>query len=90
MTPTITDDDKGTITAAVDGKVVRSWTYRVNDFVHRQTRMAQAREYAEGWHNCSEFMRPVLRAAMNALTPPRKAFEGEVARTVISVALEGN
>lgn len=90
MTPTITDDDKGTITATVHSKLVRSWSYSPSVADDRGGAMTEAREYAEGWNNCSEFMRPVLRAAMNALTPPRKAFEGEVARTVISVALEGN
>lgn len=48
MTPTITDDDKGTIIATVDGKVVRSWFYRLDQ---RREQMAKAREYAEGWHN---------------------------------------
>lgn len=65
MTPTITDDDKGTITATVDGKVVRSWTYSspndqnliayaiAND--HAEA-MGKAREYAEGWHNCAAYL----------------------------------
>lgn len=59
MTPTITDDDKGTITATVDGKVVRSWTYFSDGKYRQRDTMAKAREYAEGWHN-AEAVRPDL------------------------------
>jgi hypothetical protein len=55
MTPTITDDDKGGIFASVDGKAVRFWGYGQND---RDIMMIRAREYAEGWHDCSKLLNP--------------------------------
>ena len=63
MIPTITDDDKGTITATVDGKVVRSWEYGLigNGVNGRTYRMALAREYAEGWHNCTNYLKSQLK-----------------------------
>lgn len=71
MTPTITDDDKGTITASVDGNVVRSWSYyrMVNLPTRRDIMMAKAREYAEGWHNCAARGRdnPMLRVEIDRL-----------------------
>ena len=55
-TPHLTDDDKGEITAAVDGKVVRSWTYFSDGKYRQRDTMAQAREYAEGWHDASLYL----------------------------------
>lgn len=71
MTPTITDDDKGTIAATADGKVVRSWQYGLIGRGERTYRMALAREYAEGWHNCAAHLMPAIEAATVALIPPR-------------------
>lgn len=60
MTPIITDDDRGTITATVDGKVVRSWEYDLVSVINDQRAgMAKAREYAEGWHNASVYLNEV-------------------------------
>lgn len=69
MTPTITDDDKGTITATVDGNVVRSWSYTAWSTFQRGATMAKAREYAEGWHNCAARGRdnPMLRVEIDRL-----------------------
>jgi hypothetical protein len=53
MTPKITDDDKGTVTATVDDKVVRSWVY--SPTMRRSRAMSLAREYAEGWHDASDY-----------------------------------
>ena len=52
MTPKITDDDKGTVTATMDGKVVRSWVY--NENMRRSRAMSLAREYVEGWHSAEK------------------------------------
>lgn len=49
MTPKITDDDRGTVTATVEGKVVRSWVY--NENMRRSRAMSLCREYVEGWHD---------------------------------------
>ena len=68
MTPTITDDDKGTITATVDGKVVRSWSYHAAsalglapEGLPRTLALIKAREYAEGWHNCTNYLKSQLK-----------------------------
>ena len=47
MNPRVTDDDKGEITVAMEGRELRGWSY-ANDAERRQ-KMAQAREYVEGW-----------------------------------------
>jgi hypothetical protein len=45
--PRITDDDNGTITADLNGEVVRSWAYPSPE--EHKPRMLLAREFAEGW-----------------------------------------
>lgn len=48
----IIDDDRDTITAEVDGDVVRSWEYSGPD-EHRE-KMIMAREFAEGWYQAEK------------------------------------
>lgn len=45
--PRITDNDSGEITATVNGKEVRGWSY--TDDAERRTKMQMAHEFAEGW-----------------------------------------
>ena len=45
--PKIIDDDAGTITAAVNGKEIRGWSYK--DDAERRIKMLMAHEFAEGW-----------------------------------------
>lgn len=47
MQPRVTDDDKGEITVALDGKELRGWSYENDD--QRRAKMLLAREYVEGW-----------------------------------------
>lgn len=46
----IVDDDIDTITAVLDGRVLRTWTYA--DEEHRRFKMRLAREYQAGWSDC--------------------------------------
>ncbi len=45
--PRLTDNDHGEITVDLEGKQLRGWTYSNDD--ERRQKMAQAREYVEGW-----------------------------------------
>ncbi|MBR0693625.1 hypothetical protein [Bradyrhizobium lablabi] len=45
--PRVTDDDRGEITVAFNGKELRGWSYGSED--ERRTKMLCAREYVEGW-----------------------------------------
>lgn len=47
MQPRVTDNDKGEITVALEGRELRGWSY-AND-TERRTKMLLAREYVEGW-----------------------------------------
>lgn len=47
--PRVTDNDKGEITVAIDGKELRGWEYRGD--TERRQKMLMAREYVEGWHD---------------------------------------
>jgi hypothetical protein len=49
--PRITDDDRDTITATIDGEPVRSWVYSTD--AERRVKMGFAHEFAEGWFQCS-------------------------------------
>lgn len=45
--PTVIDFDDGEISARLDGKELRGWSYK--DDAERRQKMLQAREYVEGW-----------------------------------------
>jgi hypothetical protein len=45
--PRITDNDAGDITASVDGKEIRGWSYK--DAAEQRIKMLMAHEFAEGW-----------------------------------------
>lgn len=45
--PRITDNDNGEISASVDGKEIRAWSYK--DDAERRIKMQMAHEFAEGW-----------------------------------------
>lgn len=47
MRPIITDNDKDEITATLNGREIRGWSYRSD--AERRDRMRMAREYVEGW-----------------------------------------
>lgn len=53
--PRITDNDRDTITATMDGEPVRSWLYLTDG--DRRTKMKMAHEFAEGWFQCSMRMK---------------------------------
>lgn len=50
--PRITDNDRDEITATLDGKEIRGWTYATE--TERRTKMLAAREFCEGWFMASE------------------------------------
>lgn len=84
MTPEITDNDRGTITATIDLKVVRSWEY--NKDVRRSRAMSLAKEYAEGWRACAVGLLPALQVARAVLSSPKSTEQTE-ALAVIAKAL---
>lgn len=45
--PRIIDNDAGEITATVNGKEVRGWSYKDGD--EQRIKMRMAHEFAEGW-----------------------------------------
>ena len=45
--PRITDNDTGEISATVNDKEVRGWSYK--DDAERRMKMLMAQEFAEGW-----------------------------------------
>ena len=45
-TLSLSDDDKGTVTASFGGQIVRTWNYDTNP----RHQMRLAREFAEGWY----------------------------------------
>lgn len=47
MTPTITDNDRDEITASLNGRQLRGWSYANDD--QRRAKMRLAREFVEGW-----------------------------------------
>ena len=49
-TPKIVDNDAGEISAMLDGKEIRGWSY-MGDAVRIQ-KMRQAREFCNGWIAC--------------------------------------
>lgn len=52
MTIKIIDNDAGEITATVQGKEVRGWSYETDG--QRRTKMQMAQEFAEGWFQATE------------------------------------
>lgn len=47
MRPIISDNDKDEITATLNGREIRGWSYRSD--AERRERMKLAREFVEGW-----------------------------------------
>lgn len=47
-TPKIIDDDHGEITAEINGREIRGWSY--SDRSEQRAKMLMAREFAEGWY----------------------------------------
>lgn len=52
--PRIIDNDRGVITASVNGRRVRDWIYASDD--ERRHYMLLAREYVEGWCDSREMI----------------------------------
>lgn len=52
--PKLTDNDRGVITATVNGRRVRDWIYANNE--QRRHYMVLAREYVEGWCDGRDFL----------------------------------
>jgi hypothetical protein len=52
--PRITDHDAGEITASVDGKEIRGWSYK--DATEQSIKMRMAHEFAEGWFQASHMV----------------------------------
>ena len=52
--PHITDNDAGEITASVDGKEIRGWSYK--DAAEQRIKMRMAHEFAEGWFQASRMV----------------------------------
>lgn len=52
MTPTITDNDRDEITASLNGRQLRGWSYANDD--QRRAKMRLAREFVEGWLMCAK------------------------------------
>lgn len=48
----ITDNDAGEITATVQGKEVRGWSYKTRG--EQREKMQMAHEFAEGWFQATE------------------------------------
>lgn len=48
MTPRVSDNDQDEITATLDGKEIRGWSYASD--AERRVKMLAAREFCEGWH----------------------------------------
>ena len=45
--PRVTDNGRGAVIVAFDGRQIRMWTYQSHDA--RRKKMMYAREYIEGW-----------------------------------------
>lgn len=52
MRPKVIDDDEGTISINLNGKVLREYSYQDDD--GRRARMHRAWEYIEGWCDAME------------------------------------
>ena len=50
--PKITDNDAGEITATIDGKEIRGWSYKTRG--EQREKMQMAHEFAEGWFMARE------------------------------------
>ena len=48
----IIDDDAGEITAALNGKEIRGWSYKTRG--EQREKMQMAHEFAEGWFQATE------------------------------------
>lgn len=63
--PRVVDNDRDEITATLDGKEIRGWSY--SDEAERRVKMLAAREFCEGWFQASDRIEPALKAAHKAL-----------------------
>lgn len=54
--PRIVDNDRDEITATLDGKEIRGWSYE--DETERRWKMRMAREFVEGWMHADERANP--------------------------------
>lgn len=52
--PRITDNDRDEITATINGKEIRGWSYASE--AERRTKMLAAREFVEGWCQAMDAM----------------------------------
>lgn len=74
-TPRVIDNDRDEITATLDGKEIRGWSYASE--AERRTKMLAAREFVEGWlqgHDRGQ------RDILNALLEPNPAVQSKLAR----------
>jgi hypothetical protein len=70
MTPRVSDNDRDEITATLDGKEIRGWTYSSEQ--ERRTKMLCAREFVEGLcvrADISERMADALKQCADARMP---------------------
>jgi hypothetical protein len=51
MFPKIKDNDRDEITAEMNGREIRGWSYA--DAQERRVKMLAAREFAEGWYQAT-------------------------------------
>lgn len=51
MSPRITDNDRDEITAEIDGREIRGWSYSTE--TERRQKMLMAHEFAEGWYQAT-------------------------------------
>lgn len=50
--PRVVDNDRDEITVTLDGREIRGWSYRSE--AERRVKMLCAREFCEGWFQCSK------------------------------------
>lgn len=63
--PRIVDNDRDEITAELDGKEIRGWSYKDGD--ERRAKMQKAHEFAEGWFQCQKVKAALCEELADAL-----------------------
>lgn len=86
--PKVIDNDRDEITAVLDGKEIRGWSY--SNEAERRARMLAAHEFCEGWYQRDrlESRNPKLnKAAIERLRETAEA-ERAVGDPKVAIALE--
>lgn len=73
-TPRVVDNDRDEITATLEGKEIRGWSYATE--AERRTKMLAAREFCEGWFEAYDRGR---RDMLNALLEPNPPVQTKLA-----------